>query len=138
MFDGLSTSTTCVAVSLNLLENTWCQHMFFDHHSVPVADTASVNLSILRTRTFAFLTYLLFLELKLGCVSIIEIPQRNRNSDFHIRPTAYSSLVTKMSTATKEFREEVKWIMSVLSSILLPLLQSFMPILIVDLASIFV
>jgi hypothetical protein len=42
----------------------------------------------------------------------------------------------KMATTTKEFREQIEWVMSMLTTVLLPLLKSLVSILVINLATI--
>jgi hypothetical protein len=72
--------------------------------------------------------------LKLGGVAIVKVFQGDSNPNFHIWTSSLPRLVAKVTAATEEAGEEVKWVVVVSSTTTLSLLQSFMPILIVDFA----
>lgn len=65
----------------------------------------------------------------------IEISQGNANSDLHIRPTALAVLVSEVSATAEKSREQVERIMLPATAALLPLLQSFVAIAVIDLPS---
>jgi hypothetical protein len=97
---------------------------------------ARIHLSVSTPRSLAVLANLLFFQLKFRTVAIIEISERNANSDFHIRATSLARLMTEMPSTTKESREQVERIM-VLSpaTTLLPLFEPFISVAVVDLAT---
>jgi len=71
-------------------------------------------------------------------VTIVKISQGNANSYFHVRTTTLAVLVA-MSATTKEAGKEVKWIMMLTtSSSLLALLQSFITVLVIYLAGVWI
>jgi len=134
MLDCLPLPTARIASNLHLLEYSWCKHVFLDLDSVAITGMTSIHLSIRTSAPVTFITYLLFLQLKLGRVSIVEISQRDANSNFHIRTTSLSRLMAEMSTSAEESREQIEWIMVVSATSLCSLFQPFMSILVVDLA----
>jgi hypothetical protein len=66
-------------------------------------------------------------------MSIVEILQRNTDSNFHVRTSSLAASMSEMSTSTEKPREEVKGIVVAATATLLSLLQPFVSVLIVDL-----
>ena len=64
---------------------------------------------------------------------IVEIPQRDPDSDFHVRAPSLTWL-PKVSVAAEEAREHVEGVMVLAAAALLSLLQTFVAILVIDLA----
>jgi hypothetical protein len=133
MLDRFPLTSTRITLHLHLLEDSWSEHVFLYGNSMSTTYRTCVNNAVRTASAFTLFAYLLFLKLKLGLVPIVEIRQRNRDADFHIRPAPLSRLVPKMSTATKESTEEIEGVVVLLVAALPSLLgETFMAILVVD------
>lgn len=79
--------------------------MLLDLDTMSTTSGTCIYLPIRTARSLTVFADLLLFQLKFGTVAIIEVFQRNTNSDFHIRSTPLAGLMTEMPTATKESRE---------------------------------
>jgi hypothetical protein len=134
MLDRLPLSATRIARNLHLLENTWRKLVLLDLYTMPITRMTGIHLSILTSTALALLTNHLFLQLELGGMSIVEILQRNTNSNFHVRTSSLAAAMSEMSASAEETREQVEGVVVVSSTALLSLLEALMSVLVVDLA----
>jgi hypothetical protein len=134
MLDRLPLPATRIARNLHLLENTWRKLVLLDLHTMPITSMTGIHLSIFTSTALALLTNHLFLQLEFGGMSIVEILQRNTDSNFHVRASSLASSMPEMSSAAEEPREQVEGVVVVAAAALLSLLEALVSVLVVDLA----
>jgi hypothetical protein len=100
MLDNLSLATAVIAADLHLLEDSRREHVLPDDNSVAVALSANIQLLVTCAGSITFVADLLLLEMELGFLSVVEVPQRYGDAHFHIWPSALA--VASSTAATTE------------------------------------
>jgi hypothetical protein len=131
VLNGLSTAATLVTLGLDLLVHAGSQLVLDDSDSVAATVSARLNNTIGRSSAVTFLADLLLLPLELGLATVIKVAQGNANLDLNVVAARLSPLV--VAASTEEAAEQVKGVV-VASASLLPLLQSLMAILVINLS----
>lgn len=124
------TAATLVALRLDLLEHARRKLVLGYAHAMSTAVPTGLDDAVCRSSALTLLTDLLLLPLELGCPPVVKIAQGNTNLDFDVGAFAYA-VAAKVSAAAEETTEEVEWIMMLAPASLLPLLETFVPILVV-------
>lgn len=125
-----------VARHLDLLEHAWRQHMFLDDHAPSATLVTSNHLPVRGPRPLTRLADLLLFDAEMKFPAHVEIPQRDPNPYLHIRSATVARRMSEMATTTEESREQIKRVIrrSTGRASLSVIIQSFVPVLVVDLA----
>jgi hypothetical protein len=89
-----------------------------------------------RAGPLARLADLLLVPLELGRAAVVEVAQGDGHLDFHVVPAPLARLVAVVAAAAEEAAEEVEWVVpaAAAAALLLALLETFVAVLVVDLA----
>ena len=123
---------------LNLLEQSWCELLPLYADTPSTTCAASLHMTILGTRALTGGTNGLLLNCEFRLSAIVKVTQGNSHPDLHVRYPSIPTIVSKVSRAAEEAREEVKGIVLLpRAATLLVLLNAFMTVLIINLARLF-
>jgi hypothetical protein len=131
MLDRFAPTATDITLRLDLLIHPGGKLVLDNLNPVPMTARTGLNLPILAPRPIAFVADLLLFPLELGRASIVEIPQRDPDLHLDVLPTSLPRLRTEVPASAEEAAEEVERVVMLLSA-LLPLLEAFVAVLVVD------
>ena len=108
--------------------------MLLDKHTVPTTARASFDDTIGRSRALAILADVLLVPLELCRATVVKVAKGYLDLDFGVGAAPLARLVSVVAATPEETAEYIKGVMLLKPSTLLPLLDAFMSVLIVDLA----
>jgi hypothetical protein len=139
LLDHLTLAAALVTVLLYLLEHARRELMSSYDDAASSAYIASLHVSVFATRALACRANGLFLHRELRRSTIVEVAQRNGDPDLHVRTMSLTTLLTKVTAAAEEAREEVEGVVLLARTAAFSvLLDAVVAVLVVDLAGLFV
>ncbi|KAL8973481.1 MAG: hypothetical protein Q9197_002285, partial [Variospora fuerteventurae] len=107
--DAVALAAAALALHLHLLVDARGEHLLLDHPSRAAAHVARLHDAVGGPAALALIAHLLLLHCELVRVPRIEVAQRHRDVDFHVRPATHpAAALPEVARSAEEAREEVE------------------------------